>query len=126
MCEDEDGDYWCDLCGWKITHKCVDDDANYRCDLCGLITAHECVDENGNGLCDKCFYGDDEVFAPGDINGNGTVNLGDVAKLYSHIRSTVALSEAELTRADINGDGEINIGDTAKLYRTIRDTMINP
>jgi hypothetical protein len=117
MCKDDDGNYWCDLCGWKITHKCVDANGNYRCDLCGLITAHECADTDGDGNCNYCFYTE-----AGDVNGNGLINLGDVATLYAHIRHTVTLDEDALSRSDINGDGLINVGDTAKLYQTIRDT----
>jgi hypothetical protein len=53
------------------------------------------------------------------------VNLGDVAKLYAHVRSTASLSETALRYADLNGDGEINIGDTALLYHTVRTTLIS-
>jgi predicted lipoprotein with Yx(FWY)xxD motif len=79
------------------------------------------VDENGNGLCDKCFNEEIAHSKPGDINGDGQINVGDVAKLYSHTRSIVLLDEAQLALADINGDGNVNIGDVANLYARVRN-----
>lgn len=58
----------------------------------------------------------------GDIDGNGKVNIGDVAKLNSHIKGTSLLTdEYALECANVNG-GKLNIGDTASLYSHIRGT----
>ena len=58
----------------------------------------------------------------GDIDGNGKVNIGDVAKLNSHIRGTSLLTdEYTLECANVNG-GKLNVGDTASLYSHIRGT----
>ena len=51
---------------------------------------------------------------PGDINGNGRIDLGDVGKLdliYSGFITDPELVE----RADLNGDGVIDLGEVAKL-----------
>lgn len=58
----------------------------------------------------------------GDIDGNGKINVGDVAKLYSHIRKTAVLTdEYQLLCANVNG-GSLNVGDVANIYSHIRGT----
>lgn len=53
----------------------------------------------------------------GDMDGNGKVNIGDVARAYAHSRKTgEILDPYALSCGDLNGDGKINIGDVAKLY----------
>lgn len=57
------------------------------------------------------------LFAPGDVTGDGVVNVADTAKVYAHVRNTAAIDRLyELKCADLNGDGQVNIGDTALLY----------
>ena len=56
----------------------------------------------------------------GDINIDGKINVGDVAKLYSHVRQQITLSDYALACADLTADGKINMGDVAKLYADIR------
>ena len=76
-----------------------------------------------NGQCIRCGDGGSQDRIPGDISGDGKVNMGDVAKLYAHIRGTSVLTEENgLNRCDISGDGKVNIGDVAKLYAHIRGT----
>ena len=59
----------------------------------------------------------------GDITGDGNVNMGDVAKLYAHIKGTsVFTDENALARCDITGDGNVNMGDVAKLYAYVKGT----
>ena len=63
---------------------------------------------------------------PGDINGDGKVNVGDVSRLYSHIRGVRLITDEDaLNRADLTGDGKINIGDTARVYAVVRSTVPN-
>jgi hypothetical protein len=57
----------------------------------------------------------------GDIDGNGKVNIGDVAKLNAHIKGTSLLTGYGLDCANVNG-GKLNMGDTASLYAHIRGT----
>lgn len=60
----------------------------------------------------------------GDIDGNGKVNTGDVAKLNAHLKGTNLLTdEYMLTCANVNG-GSLNMGDTAALYAHIKGTKI--
>ncbi len=67
-------------------------------------------------LCPVCNPEDN----PGDVTGDGRLNIGDVAKIYAHAKGSSVLEEEALTLADINGDGRINIGDAAKLYARIK------
>lgn len=59
----------------------------------------------------------------GDITGEGKVNVGDVARLYGHIRKTsIITDEYILACAEVTGDGRINVGDTATLYSHVKNT----
>ena len=57
----------------------------------------------------------------GDVTGEGKVNIGDIARIYAHIRGSSLLSDYALICADYSGDGSVNMGDTAKLYNFIRN-----
>ena len=60
---------------------------------------------------------------PGDVNGDNSLNIGDMSKIYAHIRGTSQLQDAYvLLCADYNGDGTLNIGDAVKLYGLLRRT----
>ena len=59
----------------------------------------------------------------GDVTGDGKLNIGDPARLYSHLRGSSSVSDAAaLLFADITGDGRVNMGDVAKIYAQIRET----
>ena len=65
---------------------------------------------------------DPKIHLKGDIDGNGKVNVGDVAKINGHIKGTAALTDDyQLLCANING-GSLNMGDTAALYAHIKGT----
>lgn len=56
----------------------------------------------------------------GDVTGDGKLNMGDVAKLYSAVKGSVELDETTAALADVNGDGKLNMGDVSKLFSQIR------
>ena len=60
----------------------------------------------------------------GDVSGDGRVNMGDVSKLYAHIKGTNMLTGVTLFMADISDDGRINMGDVSKLYAHIKGTNL--
>lgn len=65
---------------------------------------------------------DVKIHLIGDIDGNGKINVGDVAKLNGHIKNTSPLTdEYQLLCANVNG-GSLNMGDTASLYAHIKGT----
>ena len=62
-----------------------------------------------------------KVCIPGDVTGDDRLNIGDVGKIYSHVRGSKKLQEAYiLLCADYTGDGTVNIGDVGKLYNLVR------
>jgi hypothetical protein len=64
-----------------------------------------------------------EICLLGDITGEGKVNVGDVARLYGHIRKTSTITdEYAISCADVTGDGRLNVGDTATLYSHVKNT----
>lgn len=66
---------------------------------------------------------DIKLCLPGDVNGDNSLNIGDMSKIYAHIRGSNQLQDAyALLCADYNGDGLLNIGDAVKLYGFLRRT----
>jgi hypothetical protein len=127
-CVDEDRDCWCDIFGCQLEsgwgpHATTDIDGDNRCELCCRMLEHDCYDMDNDELCDLCHQecSSEEEYLLGDINGDGEVNIADVAKLYAHVRATNISNDAS-DRYDINGDGEVNIADVAKLYAHVRGT----
>lgn len=58
---------------------------------------------------------------PGDVTGDGRINVGDVARIYSHCKKTMVVTDPYILLCmDITGDKRINVGDTARLYGRIR------
>ena len=55
----------------------------------------------------------------GDLNGDGKIDVGDVAKVYRGFKNN-NLVNYEKYSGDVTGDGYINVGDAAKLYRYIK------
>lgn len=61
-----------------------------------------------------------KLHQPGDINGDGRYDIGDVARIYSHAKSSRILTGYELLCADFTGDGKVTVGDAAKAYSGLR------
>jgi hypothetical protein len=57
----------------------------------------------------------------GDINGDSKLNMGDIARIYSHVKKTAILEdEYQRSCADLTGDGKLNMGDTARAYAQVK------
>ena len=56
----------------------------------------------------------------GDINGDGKINVTDVAKLAAHIKGIKQITDDRFIAADINGDGKLNVTDVAKLAAHVK------
>ena len=66
---------------------------------------------------------DVKLYPYGDASQDGTVNMGDVAQIYAHIRNTAAIcDDYALKCADATGEGDINMGDVASVYAHVRGT----
>ncbi len=59
-------------------------------------------------------FADQALAIPGDLNGDGNVNTGDVSALYKAL-----LAGATDAMYDLNGDGNVNTGDVSALYKII-------
>lgn len=56
----------------------------------------------------------------GDVNEDGEISIGDVARLYAHVRENALLTDYALACADFNQDGQVDVGDTGSLYAFVR------
>lgn len=56
---------------------------------------------------------------PGNVNGDGKIDIADVSQLMNHINGMKALTGAQFKRADVNGDGAADIGDVAAICNHI-------
>jgi hypothetical protein len=63
---------------------------------------------------------------PGDVNGDGTLDMRDVYRLRCFIAGLTDISGQSLRNADINGDGEITMKDVLKLRRIIAGLEESP
>jgi hypothetical protein len=63
--------------------------------------------------------GTDAVTRPikGDVNGDNTVDLKDVTKLFQYVNGQS--SSLDETVADINGDGSIDLKDVTRLFQYV-------
>ena len=52
----------------------------------------------------------------GDVLNDGTINLGDISKLYNAYKGKTSLSDIESLSGDITKDNTINLADVSKLY----------
>lgn len=64
-----------------------------------------------------------KIHLKGDINGDGRVNVADVAKANAHAKKTVYLEGYDLQCADINGDSRVNVADVAKMNAHAKKTV---
>jgi hypothetical protein len=59
----------------------------------------------------------------GDANGDGRINIGDVSKVYSHVKNTMLLiDDYALQCADVTENGALNIGDAGQIYGHVKGT----
>ena len=56
----------------------------------------------------------------GDTTGNGIVDVGDVAKLYQHLRGAIEMEREFWLASDVYQDSLLELNDVAKLYQYVR------
>ena len=60
---------------------------------------------------------------PGDINGDGTVDVYDLQYLYEYCcDNSIITNPVILARLDVNGDGEVTISDVAAVYDRLTES----
>ena len=57
-----------------------------------------------------------EIPIPGDVNGDGKVNVSDVTAMVNMILEIIP---RDYERGDINGDGKVNVSDVTALVNII-------
>ena len=63
------------------------------------------------------------VDLPGDVNGNGIVDLNDVNAIVNYIMGTPPVV-FNLALADVNGDGTVNVADLVKVIQIVKEHTI--
>ena len=58
-------------------------------------------------------------YVPGDLDGDGKINVGDAIMVLRHIVGLSVLQDAALMAADVDGDGKVNVGDAIMILRHI-------
>jgi hypothetical protein len=62
----------------------------------------------------------DAETVPGDVNGDGSVNIVDITLTAANVKGVKILSEKRRARADVNGDGKINITDVIMIAAHVK------
>lgn len=60
----------------------------------------------------------------GDVNGDGTVNITDMALVYQYLTGQTAFTDGHKEAADVNRDGIVDVYDLQRLYEAV--TGIDP
>ena len=60
-----------------------------------------------------------KIIGPGDVNGDGFINIFDLQKLYNHVAGVSELNNEQEHRAELDGNGIINSGDLQSLFNII-------
>ena len=68
---------------------------------------------------------DVKLHLKGDVDGSGSVNMGDFSFIYAHVRRTKPITDDYmLLCADATEDGNINMGDFSKVYAHVKGTVL--
>ena len=68
------------------------------------------------------IIGDGNSSVKGDVNGDGAVDVADIATVISVMASTVGSGSATATAADVNGDGTVDVADIASIISIMAGT----
>ena len=58
-------------------------------------------------------------FVPGDITGDGVVNVNDATAVQRYLAKSVVLNDDQLKAADADGNGTININDATAIQKYV-------
>ncbi len=86
------------------------------CPTCGeRVIVFDHYDDNGDGECDWCGAEIVQTEKPGDLSGDGKINLKDSMLLLQYLAGWEI--EFDEKNADINGDGKVNLKDSMLLLQ---------
>lgn len=66
------------------------------------------------------FYKTDNIFAKGDVNRDGLINVTDITKVAAHIKGKNILTEDQAFLADVDNNGVVNVTDVTKIAAHIK------
>ena len=66
------------------------------------------------------YDGDVKPFSMGDANGDGYINVSDIAEIAAHIKGVKAVAKDGRASADINSDGRLDVTDISMLASHIK------
>ncbi|MBS4020834.1 MAG: dockerin type I repeat-containing protein [Dethiobacter sp.] len=89
--------------------------AGYSIDSGGIAWQH---DDEGDSTTIGWSVQSEGVL-PGDVNGDGVVNVGDAILVLRHVVNLITLNETQLAAADVNNDGVVDIADVILILRQI-------
>ncbi len=116
----ENGGYTTHTCS-----KCGDSYVDGETDALGHTEGEWVTLEDGSKelRCDECGelldFVDAPVYAEGDVNGDGNVNMFDYLMVKSFYFEKTVPTDAQFARADLTGDGKINMFDYLALKSLI-------
>lgn len=56
----------------------------------------------------------------GDVNGDGKIDVSDIAKISAHIKGVKAIDKKYVDNADVDGNGRVDVGDIAAVSAHIK------
>ncbi|SFB67753.1 hypothetical protein SAMN02910406_00198 [Ruminococcus albus] len=59
-------------------------------------------------------------YAPGDVNGDGNINVTDITKVAAHVKGKKILDEKGMKAADVNKDGNVNVTDIIRIAAHVK------
>lgn len=63
------------------------------------------------------------IIVMGDTNGDGSISVTDVSRLFQHYRGTTVMDEIYVLAGDVEDDDEVKLNDVAKLFQYVRGTI---
>lgn len=60
-----------------------------------------------------------QAYTPGDVDENGSVQVGDAVKILESVVGKTTLTKAQELAADVNGDGNVQVGDAVKVLEFV-------
>jgi hypothetical protein len=99
----------CENVGWDAYEKCL------RCTYSTFARLPALGHDHMNGVCTRCGDRDGSI-VPGEVTGDGKIDMADAYRIILHLSGKLTLNEAEQAAADVNGDGMVDFID---IYRII-------
>ena len=63
---------------------------------------------------------DNDTVLKGDVDGDGKINVTDIAMIAAHVKGIKALNRRSMQAADVDGNGKINVTDIAMIAAHIK------